>query len=314
MTEPNKQKHISIITPCFNEEEIITTFLDELIEKLATLPYQFNVVVVDDCSNDNTINILQDYSVKAINVHFYSLYLKYNAGHQQAIFQGILFLKNLQQSHVIIMDSDGEDDPNAIPYLLEKSDNDIIEVKRGKRKEGLIFSVLYFFYKLLFKLITGKQMNFGNYCMLKQNIIERIQLTSFIHFPAYLLKQKTKRTSIVYNRNKRINGKSKMGYKNLLLHAFKSFIEFGDDLLLWFLRVFALVFILLLITSANLIYQKFIVHTAILGWFSTLALGLLNLAILCLGFFIMGILLLNLIHNRNKDLQAIYTIVRQPKN
>ena len=309
----HKALPISIVTPCFNEGDIIITFLDYLVSKIAHLPYQFNLVVVDDCSFDNSIDLLKNFTPKASNVHFHAIALKYNVGHQQAIFQGILYLKNIKQSHVIILDSDGEDDPTAIEELLKHTDFDIAEVKRGKRKEGISFAVLYFFYKLLFKLITGKQMDYGNYCMLKNNIIERIQFTSFIHLPAYLLKQKALRTSILFDRNKRIKGSSKMGYKNLLLHAFKSFIEFGDDLLLWFLRVFAVVFVLLLATSANLIYQKFIAHTAILGWFSTLSLGLLNLAILCLGFFIMGILLLNLIHHKNKDLQTIYNIITSPQ-
>ncbi len=312
MTNHQNKLSISIITPCFNEEEIIIQFLDDLIERLATLPYQFNIVVVDDCSNDDTITVLKNYEIKAKNISFYALHLKYNAGHQQAIFQGILFLKQLKQDYTIIMDSDGEDSPEAIQLLLNQLNFDIVEVKRGQRSEGIMFSILYYFYKILFRIITGKQMNFGNYCMLNQKLIERIQLTSFIHLPAYLLKQKAKRTNIIYNRNKRIDGKSKMGYKNLLLHSFKSFVEFGDDLLLWFLRLFIIVFLLLIATSANLLYQKFITHTAILGWFSTLSLGLINLTILCLGFFIMGILLLNLIHHRNKDLQTIFTIIRQP--
>ncbi len=312
MTTTNEKISISIVTPCFNEEEIIITFLDELIEKIKDLPIDFNIVVVDDCSYDNTLSVLKSFVINADNINFYILHLKYNAGHQQAIFQGILFLKELKQSYAIIMDSDGEDAPDAIPLLAEQINFDIVEVKRGQRSEGVIFSTLYYFYKIIFRTVTGKRMNFGNFCMLNEKLIERIQLTSFIHLPAYLLKQKAKRTNIVYNRKKRINGKSKMGYKNLLLHSFKSFIEFGDDLLLWFLRIFVLVLILLVATSVNLLYQKFITHTAILGWFSTLSLGLLNLTILCLGFFVMGILLLNLIHHRNKDLQSIYTIIRKP--
>ncbi|MES2380172.1 MAG: glycosyltransferase [Bacteroidota bacterium] len=311
LNNPDKPT-ISIVTPCFNESDSILSFLEQLTLKLGALPFLFNIVVVDDCSYDNTIDKLKQYETVTSNINFHVITLKYNAGHQQAIFQGLLYLKNLSQSHTIIMDSDGEDDPNAIELLVNKLDYEITEVKRGKRNEGLRFNILYFFYKKLFKIITGKQMDFGNFCMIKYNIVERIQLTSFIHLPAYLLKQKAHRTNVLYDRNKRIMGQSKMGYKNLLLHAFKSFIEFGDDLLLWFLRIFSLVFILLVLTSANLIYQKFISQTAILGWFSTLSLGLINLAILCLGFFIMGILLLNLIHNRSKDLQSIYTVIKKP--
>lgn len=277
------------------------------------LPHHFQIVVVDDCSYDDTTTQLKNWKPICKNAELHVLVLKYNCGHQQAIFQGMLYLKQLQQSHVIIMDADGEDDPQAIEAALEKSDFDIVEIKRGKRREGMGFLVSYLLYKLLFKLITGKRLDFGNYCLLKYAVIERLQLTSFIHLPAYLLKQKANKAAIVFNRNKRLYGKSKMSYKNLLLHAFKSFIEFGDDLLLWFLRLFAVVFVLLIASSANLLYQKFISHTAILGWFSTLSLGLINLAILCLGFFIMGTLMLNLILNRSKDLQEIFTVIKSPE-
>ncbi len=313
MIDPSNIPKISIVTPCFNENNNIIDFLYQLEVTLSKLPYQFNIIVVDDCSYDNTIDLLKKVELLSQNIHFHLLVLKFNVGHQQAIFQGLQYLKTLDQTHAIIMDSDGEDDAQAIEFLLRHMEYELVEVKRGKRNESIRFKILYYMYRVLFKVITGKEMDFGNYCMLKYSLVERIQLTSFIHLPAYLLKQKVNRTSIIFDRHKRITGKSKMGYKNLLLHAFKSFIEFGDDLLLWFLRLFSLVFIMLLITSGNLVYQKFIAHTAILGWFSTLSLGLLNLAIICIGFFIMGILLLNLIHNRSKDLQTIFTIVRKPK-
>jgi glycosyltransferase involved in cell wall biosynthesis len=314
LSSVNSNTNITIVTPCFNEGETILSFLNNLCDVLQKLPHHFQIVVVDDCSYDNTVEKLKSWKCNCSNAELHLIVLKYNSGHQQAIFQGLLYTKQLQQTHVIIMDADGEDDPKAIVPALQKSDADIVEIKRGKRKESVGFMLSYYFYKLLFKVITGKKMDFGNYCILRYAIVERIQLTSFIHLPAYLLKQKASKSFIVFDRNKRIQGKSKMGYKNLLLHAFKSFIEFGDDMLLWFLRVFAVVFILLIATSVNLLYQKFITQTAILGWFSTLSLGLINLAILCLGFFVMGILMLNLIHNRSKDLREVFTIVIGRKN
>ena len=156
-------------------------------------------------------------------------------------------------------------------------------------------------------------MDYGNYCMIEREIVDRISHTSFIHFPAYLLKQKASRTSIRYNRKKRIDGKSKMGMQGLLIHAFKSLLEFGEDLLMLFLKLFLLILIVLVFLFGNLLYQKFIAKTAILGWFSTLTIGLMNLAVLCLGFFILGILLLNLIHQQNNRTQkSIYRIIKNP--
>ena len=65
-------------------------------------------------------------------------------------------------------------------------------------------------------------------------------------------------------------------------------IEFGKiPLLFAFLKLFVVLIILFFISLADILYQKFISHTAILGWFSTLSISLVILAVVCIGFFIM---------------------------
>ncbi|THU30429.1 glycosyltransferase [Niastella caeni] len=299
-----------ILAPCFNEQVTICTFLKKLEEVLTPLKEEFRVVIVDDCSQDNTLNLLSTFNFKAQHIQLNVLHLKFNIGHQGAIYQGLLYIGEQSPAAVIIMDCDGEDDPAAIPELLQNKTYDIVEVKRGKRSEGIQFRCAYFLYKMLFRFVTGKTIDFGNYCLINKNIIERIKHTSFVHLPAYLLKQKASTTFITYNRGKRIDGRSKMGYKGLLLHAFKSMIEFAEDLLLLFFRLFVVLMIIFLLVSSNVLYQKFITHTAIPGWFSTLAISLIILAVLCMGFFITGILLLNLMHQQNiKSFKEIYAVI-----
>jgi glycosyltransferase involved in cell wall biosynthesis len=305
-----KMPVITILMPCYNEGKSICSFLDRVTEVTGMeKEFSFNILVIDDCSLDNSLDELRSYQCKAENASLHIISNFFNSGHQASIYQGLLYTAKLDQDFVIIMDSDGEDDPAAIPLLLRNMNYDIVEVKRKKRSEGILFRVLYSFYKIFFRLITGKIMNYGNYCMLRNSVVEKIRHTSFIHLPAYLLKQQGKRAYISYNRSVRMEGKSKMGYKELFIHAFKSFVEFGNDLLLWFLRLFGLVFIGLVAISLNLFYQKFISHTAIPGWFSTLFIGLLNLAMLCMGFFVLGILLINMMHHRNNSQAPVYRII-----
>ena len=77
-------------------------------------------------------------------------------------------------THLLIMDSDGEDKPEDITRLLEeckKNGNKIIFAKRKKRKESIIFRTLHFFYKKIFKMLIGKELDFGNFCcMTKTNL------------------------------------------------------------------------------------------------------------------------------------------------
>ena len=279
---------------------------------LAGINERFHVVIVDDCSQDASLSLLSSFHFNAANIDFDILSLKFNVGQQGAIYQGLLYAATLPAEHTIVMDCDGEDDPAAIPGLLQKKDYDIVTVKRGKRSESIFFRMAYLFYKIIFRFITGKTIDFGNYCMISKAILERIKHTSFVHFPAYLLKQKASSAKVIFNREKRINGKSKMGNKGLLMHAFKSMIEFGEDLLLLFLRLFVVLSILFLLAMGNILYQKFVTHTAILGWFSTLAISLIILAVVCIGFFIIGVLLLNLMHQQNtRSYKEIYTIVKK---
>jgi glycosyltransferase involved in cell wall biosynthesis len=300
-----------IVTPCFNEGTTLISFLKRLEGVVSRLDEKFMVVVVDDASLDNSLELAKSFSFTAPNIQLHLIQLMYNTGHQSAIFQGMLYAKKLDAQRVIIMDSDGEDDPEAIPSLVQNTDYDIVVVNRGKRKENFTFRFSYAIYKRIFTLITGKKMDHGNYSMISKKMVERIANTSFIHYPAYLLKQKATRTNIVFDRDKRIDGKSKMGMKGLLFHAFRSFIEFAEDLLLLFLRMFIVISIAIVLLFLNVLYQKLVAKTAILGWFSTLSISLVILATICLGFFVTGLLLLNLMHQQNNKTQSnIYNIIK----
>jgi len=301
---------VVIITPCFNENTTVIAFLKSVENVVQSLDNYFEVVVVDDCSSDNTLNLLSDFKFLAKNITLTVLPLKFNVGHQGAIYQGLIYSQRVNSDKFIIMDSDGEDDPEAIADLVKFDNFDIVNVARGRRKEKLSFQVSYYIYRFIFKIITGKVLNFGNFCMIKKKVLETSCHTSFIHFAAHLSKQKVKSTSIVYNRLKRIDGKSKMNLTSLVHHAFKSFVEYAEDLLMIFLKIFMFIILIFLGVGALVLYKKFFTDEAVLGWASTMLLGLFTIAIICLGFFVIGILLLNMIARRNQNKQGIFTVIQ----
>jgi glycosyltransferase involved in cell wall biosynthesis len=294
---------ITIITPCYNENITVIKFLEMLEGVLAPLTRPFRIIVVNDCSTDNTLQLLQAYAVQAPNVMLKILNLRFNVGHQAAIYQGMLYAATTDAEQFIIMDADGEDAPSAIPELITHTGTDIVHVVRGKRQESTLFKVSYGIYKVIFKTVTGKRMNFGNYCMISRKILESAIYHTFTHFAAFLSKQRGTREQIIVAREKRLDGVSKMSFKGLLSHAFKSFVEYGEDMLLIFLKSFIVIMILFILAISNVIYQKFVANTAILGWASVVAIGLLNMAIISIGFFVLGILLLNLSNQKNPNLK-----------
>ena len=142
------QKYV-VIAPCYNEEQVITAFLKELESIFIRTNFLFTVIVVDDCSTDQTLARLKTFSFEDSRFELQILRLKYNVGHQGAIRQGLIYASSINALGFIVMDSDGEDDPNAILQLTETPAFDIKFVSRGKRKESFTFKAGYFFYKIL---------------------------------------------------------------------------------------------------------------------------------------------------------------------
>lgn len=291
---------VTIVTPCFNENITVIKFLKSLEVVLSEeVRYDFIVVVVDDCSTDNTLELLEEFRFRSANISLNLLTLNYNLGHQGAIYQGLCFAQTIEQCDTfIVMDSDGEDDPKAIKLLLASNDHDVIHVKRGKRSEGILFRALYQVYKSIFLVITNSKMNFGNYSKINKKTLIAIVAKGFIHYAANLSRLKVTFSYIIYDRGKRLDGESKMNLTSLLNHAFKSFVEYGENMLFVFLKLFISIIFLILGIIGYVLYQKIFTDNAILGWASTLTASLVNAGLICIGFFVIGIMLTNIL---NKD-------------
>lgn len=130
------QKETSIVIPAFNEEDVIRTALDRLVEK--GLHQKYEILIVDDGSTDSTTDILKEYPVRILKHHV-------NKGYGAALKTGI---RKAGGKRVIIMDSDGQHDPayiSGIEKLLDEYDMVIGErsatshqVKRRKLGKKLI--------------------------------------------------------------------------------------------------------------------------------------------------------------------------------
>lgn len=222
-----KEKVFAIVAPCYNEREGISQFLDELESTLSSTPFTFHVFIIDDGSDDDTISVLNSYQFLS---HYFSLdtiSLEHNVGHQAAIRYGLNYINRQQQDFdgVIIMDCDGEDDPKAITKMVYIDQPEIVFVERGKRQENLGFRLAYVFYQLLFKVLTGRKISHGNFSMINSEVLHTISQQKYRHLPSLLSKQKFRKDKIKIDKRRRVHGKSKMGYGDLILHATYSIIE-----------------------------------------------------------------------------------------
>jgi glycosyltransferase involved in cell wall biosynthesis len=133
---------ISVIIPCFNEEKTITNLLGRVLKSLIDMNKQ--IVIVDDCSTDNTFKILQELSAldKSINVISHSS----NQGKGAAIRTALL---SVTGDIVIIQDADLEYNPSEFPKLLKPILDGNADVVYGSRfKSGDAARVIYFWHRL----------------------------------------------------------------------------------------------------------------------------------------------------------------------
>ncbi len=107
-------KKVSIIVPCYNESQALPLFYEELKKHLPK-SYEYEIILVNDGSNDDTLQIIKNIATANSSVHFISL--SRNFGHQNALKAGFDLATG---DCAICLDSDLQHPPNLIPDLLEK--------------------------------------------------------------------------------------------------------------------------------------------------------------------------------------------------
>jgi dolichol-phosphate mannosyltransferase len=104
---------VSVIVPCFNEEQGLPACHERLTAVLTRLAEPYEILYIDDGSKDKTVPVLR--SLQANDAHIVLLRLSRNFGHQPAVSAG------LDAAHgdcVIIIDADLQDPPELIPEMI----------------------------------------------------------------------------------------------------------------------------------------------------------------------------------------------------
>ena len=113
--EIKSKEKISIVVPCYNEEEAIPYFYKELtsvFEKLKSFDYE--LIMVDDGSNDKTLKVIKKYAEKDNKIKYYSF--SRNFGKEAAMYAGFC---NASGDFVAVMDADMQDPPSLLPKMIE---------------------------------------------------------------------------------------------------------------------------------------------------------------------------------------------------
>jgi len=121
-----------VFIPTYNERKNISI----LIKKILNLELSFDILIIDDNSQDGTRNIIDKLKKKKKNI--YTIYRNQKLGIGSAHKEAFKWCYKKKYKIIISMDGDGTHDPKYIPYLLKKSEHyDIISTTRFKKKKSL---------------------------------------------------------------------------------------------------------------------------------------------------------------------------------
>lgn len=223
---------LSLIVPCYNEQEAVPLFYEEVTRIMQTLPnYEYELLFVNDGSEDQTLAVLQNLSERDSHV----IYLSFsrNFGKEAAMYAGFC---NAEGDYVAVMDADMQDPPSLLPQMLEileTGEYDSVATRRENRKgEPPVRS--WFskkFYQIINKISDADVVNGArDFRLMKKEMVEAIVsmceynrfskgIFGWIGFKTYWLP---------YQNVERIAGKSKWSFWKLFRYAVDGIINFSQ--------------------------------------------------------------------------------------
>ncbi|MDP4237924.1 MAG: glycosyltransferase family 2 protein [Bacteroidota bacterium] len=223
-------KSLSVIVPCFNEEEVIEESYRRIKNVLSKLELSTQIIFINDGSIDRTEALLSGFSSKDKNVKLISF--SRNFGHQKAVTAG---LNHCTSDMAVIIDADLQDPPEIIPDLIktmQDTNAQVVYCVRKSRKGEGIFKKLSAkaFYRLLnFFSEVKLPVDTGDFRLIDKSIIREFNqmhekgkyirgLVSWIGF---------KQVPFYYEREARFAGETKYPFSKMLKLATTSLLYFS---------------------------------------------------------------------------------------
>jgi len=254
---------LCVVTPCYNEEEVIEKFYEALKPVLTSLPgLNHRIIFVDDGSRDRTLEKLNALGARDPAVHVYAL--SRNFGHQIALTAG---LDAARGDAVIMMDSDLQHPPALIPDMIRlwREGHDVVSaVRQATEKSRLFkgFASAVFYWLINFLSDTNIVRGAADFCLLSRQAHRALRrlperhrflrgMVSWVGF---------KRAFVFFDAPDRAAGRSKYTLFKMLQLAFNATFSFSVTPIRLATQL-GLITILL-----SLFYLIFIVTCYFLGW------------------------------------------------
>ena len=286
-----KKDLISLIVPCFNEEEALPIFYEETIKVLKNMDVNYEIRLIDDGSKDNTLQVMRDLAKKDKNVKYISF--SRNFGKEAAMYAGFV---NAKGDYAAVMDADMQDPPSLLPKMyeiLKTQDYDSVATRRvsrtGESKIRSFFARL--FYKIINKISDAEIIDGArDFRLMNKKMLDSIvRMSEYNRFSKGIFGWVGFKTYwLPFENVERVAGTTSWNFWGLVKYAIDGIINFSNfplDLASWigmlmtFVSFVSLVFI---------IVRKLIYGDPVAGWASTVSIIIFmgGLQLFCLG--IMG--------------------------
>ncbi|MBM3381664.1 MAG: glycosyltransferase family 2 protein [Betaproteobacteria bacterium] len=220
---------LSIVIPCYNEEEVVPLLRREIEAFAATLPCAVEFIFINDGSRDRTLVVLDDWAKTDPRVRL--LGFARNFGHQTAVTAG---LDVAQGDAVVIMDADLQDPPKVVHEMLARfrEGYDVVYGQREERAGETTFKKItaWAFYRLMKKLVhPDLPVDAGDFRLVSRECLNALQsmrethrflrgMVAWVGFP---------QTAVLYKRDARAAGETKYPLRKMLTFAWTAALSFS---------------------------------------------------------------------------------------
>lgn len=286
-------KKISIVVPCYNEEESMPLFYEEIVKvaKKMQKKAEFEIIFINDGSKDRTLEIARELSEKDKMVRYISF--SRNFGKEAGMLAG---LEASIGDYVAIMDVDLQDPPALLEEMfetLEKEDYDCVATRRvsreGEPKLRSYFAELY--YKIINRVSKTEIVNGARdfRLMTRQMVDSILTLKEYNRFSKGIFSWVGFNTKwLEYKNIERVAGKTKWNFWKLFLYSLESIIAFSTVPLAISSILGILLCIIAFIMIIVIVVKTLLIGDPVAGWPSLVCIILLmsGIQLFCMG--IMG--------------------------
>ena len=225
------EKKLSVVVSVYNEEQALPMFYETTKLILEILPWDYELLFVNDGSRDDSLSILREYAARDEKVKFVSF--SRNFGHEAAMIAGIDYADG---DGIVCMDADLQHPPECVAQIIEKFEEgyEVINMVRTKNKSaGFIKNLTSSaFYKFLNKISDVKlENNASDFFaltanaaqVLKTNYREKVRFLR-----GYVQNIGFNRTTIEYEARARVAGESKYSIRKLFKFSINTILCFSD--------------------------------------------------------------------------------------